>query len=222
MQRGQAEPLVRPALSLHHWEALLSLIIRRQDRFSRGELILRRLFGMIYIGIPHVTLLAIFGIWLVVARLVTFFSVLIFGNFPNGFFDFHRGYLEWYLRVAASIGLLGGFGNLVDGYPAFFPWTKSEKVKLILDRPAHVNRGTAILRFLFGTVYVRLPHYCCLFLRDIASMILAFLAWWAILVTGRYPARWHGFNVGTYRWSVRVYLYLSYLTEEYPPFSGKE
>jgi hypothetical protein len=43
-----------------------------------------------------------------------------------------------------------------------------------------------------------------------------------VLFTGKYPARWHAFNVGSYRWLYRISLYLGYFTDEYPKFSGKE
>jgi len=49
-----------------------------------------------------------------------------------------------------------------------------------------------------------------------------FLAWWVVLFTGKYPENWHAFIVGTMRWSMRVTLYMANMTDEYPPFSGKE
>jgi hypothetical protein len=48
-----------------------------------------------------------------------------------------------------------------------------------------------------------------------------FIAWWAVLITGEYPKGIHNFIVGTLRWSTRVNIYLSFLTDKYPPFSGK-
>jgi hypothetical protein len=56
----------------------------------------------------------------------------------------------------------------------------------------------------------------------IATGVLVFLAWFAVLFTGRYPERWHAFNVGSYRWVTRIGLYLGYFNDTYPPFSGKE
>ena len=75
---------------------------------------------------------------------------------------------------------------------------------------------------LFGAIYVGIPHGICLIGRFIATGVLQFLAWWAVLFTGRYPARWHAFNVGTYRWITRIQMYLGYFTDTYPVFSGKE
>jgi hypothetical protein len=85
-----------------------------------------------------------------------------------------------------------------------------------------VRRGLVIVRLLFGAIYVGIPHFICLIGRLVATAVLQFLAWWAVLFTGRYPARWHAFNVGTQRWVTRISLYLGYFTDEYPKFSGKE
>ena len=69
-------------------------------------------------------------------------------------------------------------------------------MKLEVPRPEKVSRGLVILRLLFGSIYVGIPHLFCLFFRQIASSVLGFLAWFAILFAGKYPERWHAFNVG--------------------------
>ena len=79
-----------------------------------------------------------------------------------------------------------------------------------------------LLRVLFGEIYVGIPHGICLIGRFIVTAVLMFIAWWAVLFTGKYPARMHAFNVGTYRWVYRISLYLGYFTDKYPTFSGKE
>jgi Domain of unknown function (DUF4389) len=194
----------------------MKLSITHQEKYSRGELILRTLFGWIYIGIPHGFLLGIVGIWSGILSFVTFWVVLFTGRFPESIFQFQIGYQNWSLRVGATLM------NLVDGYPAFFPKGTSETVKLEVPRPEKVNQGMVLVRLLFGWIYVGIPHGICLIGRLIATCVLAFLAWWAVLFTGHYPGRWHAFNVGTYRWITRIGLYLGYFTDTYPPFSGKE
>ena len=194
----------------------MKLTITHQEKYSRGQLILRTLFGQIYIRIPHLFLLGIIGIWTSILTFVTFWVVLFTGKFPESIFKFQIGYHNWNLRVEASLS------NLVDGYPAFFPSGKSDSVVLEVPRPEKVSRGLVILRFLFGAIYVWVPHLFCLVFRSIATGVLGFLAWFAILFAGTYPARWHAFNVGTYRWITRVALYMGYFTDEYPKFSGKE
>jgi hypothetical protein len=197
-------------------EVPMKLSISHQDRYSRGELILRTLFGYFYIGIPHGFMLGIVGIWYAIIEFVKFWVVLFTGRFPESMFNFQLGYLNWSQRVNATLS------NLVDGYPAFFPRGTSDRVKLEVTRPEKVRQGLVLVRLLFGWIYVGIPHGICLIGRFIATAVLMFLAWWAVLFTGRYPERWHAFNVGTYRWAIRITLYLSYFTDTYPPFSGKE
>ena len=194
----------------------MKLTITHQEKYSRGQLILRTLFGVIYIGVPHLLLIAIVGIWSGILSFITFWIVLFTAKFPESIFNFQIGFNNWALRVQAVMG------NLVDGYPSFFPGGTSDSVKLEVPRPERVSRGLVILRVLLGYFYVHIPHLVCLFFRQIASSVLGFLAWFVILFAGKYPARWHAFNVGTYRWSTRVSLYMGYFTDTYPPFSGKE
>jgi hypothetical protein len=194
----------------------MKLDIKHQDSYSRGQLLLRTLFGWLYIGIPHGIVLTIFGIASGVISWVTFFVVLFTGKFPKGFFDFQIKYTNYSLRVFAA------FYNLVDGYPAFGINGTSDKVNLTVDYPEKVNQGSVILRFLFGWLYVGIPHIFCLYFRFIAVCIVSFIAWWAILFTGKFPEKMHGFIVGTFRWMTNIQLYMGYFTDQYPKFSGKE
>jgi hypothetical protein len=61
-----------------------------------------------------------------------------------------------------------------------------------------------------------------LWLYGIAVGIVTFIAFWAILFTGKYPKGMFDFVVGYIRWSINVSAYLSLLRDEYPPFSGEQ
>ncbi|HUV07699.1 MAG TPA: DUF4389 domain-containing protein [Spirochaetia bacterium] len=194
----------------------MKLSITRQESYSRGELLLRTLFGWVYIAIPHGFLLFFLGIWSAILAFVTFWIVLFTGSFPQSIFEYQYKLMKWSLRLQATMF------NLVDGYPAFGLDGTSEKVTLELEKPEKVNQGMVIVRALFGFIYVMIPHGFCLYFRMIGTAVLAFLGWWAVLFTGKYPEKWHGFNVGTFRWALRISLYLGYFTDLYPTFSGKE
>lgn len=194
----------------------MKLKITHQEKYSRGQLILRTLFGWIYIGIPHFFLLFFIGIWSAILSFATFWVVLFTQKFPKGIFDWQIKFMNWGLRVSAVLS------NLVDEYPEFYPRGSSEKVSLAVEHPAKVKWWLVLVRVLFGSIYVGIPHGICLIGRYIATAVLMFIAWWAVLFTGKYPARMHAFNVGTYRWVYRISLYLGYFTDEYPRFSGKE
>jgi len=69
-----------------------------------------------------------------------------------------------------------------------------------------------------------IPHVIALFFLWIALLFSTVFAFFAILITGRYPRPIFDFNVGVLRWSWRVGFYsCSALgTDHYPPFSLKD
>jgi len=96
-------------------------------------------------------------------------------------------------------------------------------VKLSVDYPEKLSRGTLILKSLFGWLYVGIPHGICLAVYGIAVVVVIFISWWAILFTGKYPKGMYNFVIGYLRWQLRVYSYWGYFfTDKYPPFSGEE
>lgn len=194
----------------------MKLTIQHQESYSRGQLLLRTFFGFFYIAIPHMFLLFFVGIWACILTFVAFWVVLFTAKFPKDMFDFIVKSLNWQTRVSATMG------NLVDGYPAFGINGKSDRVSLEVEYPERLSGLLLILRVFFGWIYVGIPHMFMLFFRGIATAVVMFLAWWVVLFTGKYPKSWHDFVVGTYRWGLRVNIYQGFMTDQYPPFSGKE
>ena len=190
--------------------------VRHQETYSRGLLLLRTFLGWIYILIPHAFLMVFVAIWAAILIFLAFWAILFTGRYPESWFTFIVKFLYWRNRVGASVW------NLTDEYPAFLPSGSNPGMAFSAERPERTSRLLTLLRLVFGWLFVGIPHGFCLFFRGIGSCVLAFLAWWVVLFTGKYPAGWHAFNVGTLRWSSRVQLYMLDMTDEYPPFTGKE
>jgi len=194
----------------------MKLAINYQESYSRGELLLRTFFGILYMILPHVFLLAIFGIWSQIITFIAFWSILFTGRYPQSFFEFNVGMQRWNLRLNAR------WYNLSDGYPSFGVNGTDDATSLEIPYPETLSRGLLLVKVFFGFLYVIIPHVFILYFRILWGSILGFIAFWSILFTGTYPRSFFDFNVGTLRWTTRVNLYMGLMTDDYPPFSGRE
>lgn len=87
--------------------------------------------------------------------------------------------------------------------------------------PERLSIGFLLLKTFFGQVFVLIPHLICLCIFAIGVAVVMFIAWWAILFTGKYPEKMFHFVLRFYRWYFRVYLYFPlFMTDQYPPFTG--
>ncbi len=187
--------------------------IKHQESYSRGSLILRSLFGGLYIALPHGFLLIFMSIASSFVGIINFWSILITGKMIRSMFDFQLNLMRWSLRVNARLM------NLSDGYPAFGMTHNDADVVLDIDYPETSNRVSVLLRAMFGIWYVLIPHAFLLFFLQIGVMFVRMIAFWVVLITGKYPEGMHNYMVGVLRWNIRVSAFMSYLTDTYPPFS---
>jgi hypothetical protein len=194
----------------------MKLTIKHQESYSRLELLLRTLFGWLYMALPHGFILMFLGIWSAILTFVSFWVVLFTGRYPQSMYEFQVGYMRWGLRLRARLM------NLSDGYPGFGISVQDENVSFDMPYPEKLSRALLLLRLLFGWIYVGIPHGFMLFFRAIATWVVMFVAWFVVLITGEYPASLHEFVTGMLRWGTRVNAYLLFMTDDYPPFTGKE
>jgi hypothetical protein len=146
-----------------------------------------------------------------VAGLVSATALMILFRrlYPRWWFDFSRELARFEARVGAYASLL------TDRYPST---VDEQSIHLEIDYPnaeTDLNRWYPLIKWLLAV-----PHYFVLFFLSVASFFALIMAWFAILVTGRYPRGLFNFNVGVSRWWLRVRAYAFLLvTDRYPPFS---
>ncbi len=132
-------------------------------------------------------------------------------RYPRWWSDFARELARFGARVIAYLALL------TDSYPST---TDQQSVRLEIDYPdveRDLNRWLPLVKWLLA-----LPHYVVLAVLWVVAILAVIIAWFAILITGRYPRALFDYVVGVGRWGLRVQAYAFLMvTDRYPPFSLK-
>jgi hypothetical protein len=138
----------------------------------------------------------------------TVLMLLFRRRYPRWWFDFALQLSRFSARVGAYAALL------TDRYPS----TEDEQsVHLEIDYPdakRTLNRWLPLVKW-----FLVIPHLIVLAVLALVAVVAVIVAWFAILVTGRYPRALFDYVVGVGRWALRVQAYAALLvTDQYPPF----
>ena len=138
----------------------------------------------------------------------TILMLLFRRKYPRWWFDWNLELQRFSARVGAYLGLLR------DEYPST---DEEQSVHLDIPYPAaenDLNRFLPLVKWLLA-----IPHYIVLIILGLIAFIITIIAWFAILILGRYPKGMFDFVVGVSRWGYRVAAYAFLLsTDRYPPF----
>ncbi len=83
-----------------------------------------------------------------------------------------------------------------------------------VEYPERLSRWLIFVKWLLA-----IPHLVILGALSYVVQAITFIAWFAILFTGRYPRGLFDFVVNVYRWQANLYAYVLLFRDEYPPFS---
>ena len=158
--------------------------------------------------IPIVIILAIISSYAEALSLAVGLLILFREKYPKWWFDWNVGITKFTYRIVAY-GLL-----MRDEYPST---DDDQAVKVDIPYPdvkKDLNRWMPLVKWILA-----IPHIIVLIFIFIAVVFCSVFAWFAILLTGRYPKVIFDFVEGFLRWSLRVNAYMFLLTtDEYPPF----
>jgi hypothetical protein len=127
-----------------------------------------------------------------------------------------RWWFDWNLELQRFTNRVGIYLALMDDrYPST---DDHQSVQLDYEYPdaqRDLNRWLPLVKWLLA-----IPHVIVLVFLYIAAIVMVVVAWFAILITGRYPRGIFDFVQGVIRWHNRVVAYaLLMVTDRYPPFS---
>jgi Domain of unknown function (DUF4389) len=165
--------------------------------------------------IPHALVLYAIQIVASICIFISWFAILFTGKQPEGLVGFPMLMLRYQNRVATYSMFMQEeyppFTYPTEGPdPADYPHLRVDVTPAMTDR----NRLTVFFRYL-----LLIPQYFVLIFIGIAAGVVIMIAWFAVIITGKWPEGLRNFMVGFLRWTTRVNGYAFLLTDEYPPFS---
>ena len=141
--------------------------------------------------------------------MATTLLILFRRRYPRWWFEFLRELFRFQGRVGAYVALL------TDRYPST---VDQQAVHLDIGYPdveRDLNRWLPLVKW-----FLAIPHVVVLLFLGLVALLAVIAAWFAILLTGRYPRGLFDFVVEVWRWALRVTAYAFLLvTDRYPPFS---
>jgi len=166
--------------------------------------------GRLVLAIPQLLIIYALGTVVGIVTLVAWFAILFTRRYPKGLFDLVVGFNRWIANVYAYTSLLR------DEYPPFATDPGRYAVTYEVDYPERLSRWLIFVKW-----YLAMLHQLVLYALGLLAAIVQVIAWFAILITGRFPRGLFNYTVGVTRWYLRVSAYTSLMTDQFPPYSKR-
>jgi uncharacterized protein DUF4389 len=172
-----------------------------------------RVIGNYILAIPHLILLYVLRIVAELLVFVGWFAIVFTGSLPPGIGNFVAGVHRYEWRVMTYVLFLR------EPYPAFaipsgYGEPGGDPAWLNIVPADRYSRLAVILRFFF-----LIPQALFGIVLLIGFEVAWIVAFFAVLITGRWPLGLRKFVLGVGFWSVRVNAWYFLLADPYPPFS---
>ncbi len=169
-------------------------------------------FFRYFLTIPQFIVGAVYGFLVTFTAFAAWLIVSLTGSYPAGLYDWHANFARWSASVNGYLMLL------TDDYPPVVPSGGDHAVRLVIGPPQErYSRAKAFFRFL-----LLIPPLIINYALGIVAGVCAFIAWFAIVITGRQPeGLQHAIELGV-SYQARLTPYWLLLTESWPPVSGSD
>lgn len=163
------------------------------------------------LAVPHYPILI--GLYLVYP-LVVFaagVAILFTGRYPRPLFDFNVGVLRWSWRVMNYRFPM----NTTDKYPPFTLKPQADYPgDLEVDYPEQLSRGAVLVKWWL----LALPQIIMCWAMEAPLQVLCVISAVRLLARGTVSQGMFDLLMGIVRWRYRVAVYVSLMSDEYPPF----
>lgn len=162
------------------------------------------------LAIPQLLIIYALGTVVSIITFIAWFAILFTRRYPKGLFDLVVGLNRWTVNVYAYMALLR------SEYPPFSTDPGRYPVTYEVDYPDRLSRWLIFVKW-----FLAFLHQIVLYVLGLVALVAEIIAWFAILITGRFPRGPFNYIVGVMRWYLRVSAYTSFMTDKFPPYSRR-
>ena len=177
-------------------------------RIAAGEGLARSrltVFFRLLLAVPHLVWLTLWSVPAFLAAIAAWFAALALGRVPRLLHRFLAAYVRYASNVFTFLFVVGG------AFPGFAGAQGSYPIDVEIDGPESQRRLTTL-----GRLFLAIPALILASALGTALYVVAFLGWWAALVTGRMPHGLRDLGAAAIRYSAQTYAYLLLVTARYP------
>jgi hypothetical protein len=165
------------------------------------------------VAIPWEIVASLYLLVAYIAAFIAWFALVFTGRYPEGLYNFNAKALRMATRTN-SFYLLA-----TDEYPPFNgdpDDTYPLRVGVADPKPEY-SRLKVLFRLIVG-----IPVLLLAYVQGIIGLVVAIIAWFAIVFTGRFPEGMFDALRSALAYQARSAAYFLLMTEDYPPFSYDE
>jgi hypothetical protein len=169
-------------------------------------------FFRIILAIPWLIVAFFYYIAVAITHFIAWVAIIILGRYPEGLYNFNSGMVRFFVRTSAWVYLQ------TDEWPPFgIADDPNYPIRVnFAPRAEHQSRLKAFFRIILA-----LPMLVVAYGVSYAHMWIAVIAWLTIVFRGYLPEQLNTAMTFCNSFYARVYGYIVFVTDDYPPI-GEE
>ena len=159
----------------------------------------------LFLAIPHFVWILLWSIAVFFAAFAAWILALVLGRVPESLQRFLAAYIRYATHLVAFVYLVG------RRFPGFTGRAGSYGIDVAIEPAERQSRWKTLFR-----VFLAIPAFILASTLGGVAFVIAVLAWWYALVTGRMPEGLRNLGAACLRYSAQTYAYFLLVTDRYP------